>query len=57
MAKLGDYEFRCSNRDCRKVHKRSLWSIAHINESQRFICECGTVTDLPAGKVNKRRKP
>lgn len=39
---LKPFEFQCKN--CKKVHKRGLWSIAHYDTPHSYACECGHIT-------------
>jgi hypothetical protein len=41
---LQPYEFQCAG--CKKIHKRSLWSVAHEEVAHSFRCDCGHVTWL-----------
>jgi hypothetical protein len=36
---LGEFDFQC--KECKKIHRRSFWSIAHMDDTQIFNCECG----------------
>ena len=41
---LGQFEFQCEG--CKKVHKRSGWSIAHSWTPHVFQCECDYITTI-----------
>ena len=36
---FGKFDFQCKK--CKAIHHRGLWSIAHMDVSQVFTCDCG----------------
>lgn len=36
---IGEFDVQCP--ECKKIHHRNFWSIAHLHVQQSLPCQCG----------------
>lgn len=52
MRKLGPFDVRCPK--CKAVHRRTTWSIAHMDVDQTFTCPaCGKKIELKKAPMRR----